>query len=63
MDAPGLSTRIYLSPTTALNGYFRDYFFLDDERGLTTIIDFGIGLEYRFGSGGDVIGGSSDDDD
>jgi hypothetical protein len=61
MIAPGLATRIYMGPNTALNGYFRYYFFMDDERGLTSIGDFGIGLEFKFG--GDFVGGSYDDDD
>lgn len=49
MIAPGLASRFYFSPNTALNTYIREYFFLDDERGLTGIIDFGIAFELRFG--------------
>ena len=48
MIAPGLASRMYLSPNTALNLYFRDYFYKDDAAGVTGIIDFGFGLEFGF---------------
>lgn len=54
---PGLSSRFYLSRNSAVNGYFRDYFFVDDRRGVTGFIDFGFAYEYRFG------GDSSDSTD
>ena len=49
MIAPGLSTRIYFSPNAALVAYFRDYFYSDSNTGLTGIMDFGLGFEYKFG--------------
>jgi outer membrane beta-barrel protein len=50
MLAPGISTRLYMGPKTALVGYFRDYFYSDDQRGITGIIDFGVGFEYKLNS-------------
>lgn len=51
MAAPGLATRIYLGPKSAVIGYFRDFFYMDDKRGVVGIIDFGLGFEYGFGRG------------
>lgn len=49
MIAPGLTSRFYMTPGTALIGYFRDFFYKDDVLGLTGILDFGLGLEFKFG--------------
>jgi outer membrane beta-barrel protein len=49
MAAPGLASRFYFSANTALTAYFRDYFYKDDVVGVTSIIDFGIGFEFKFG--------------
>lgn len=51
MIAPGISTRMYIGTNWAFNAYFRDYFYKDENTGITGIFDFGIGLEYGFGGG------------
>jgi outer membrane beta-barrel protein len=49
MIAPGLATRMYIGKSFAFNAYFRDYFYKDDNTGITGIFDFGVGLELGFG--------------
>lgn len=51
MIAPGLASRFYIGASTAIVGYFRDYFYSDDHRGVIGIVDFGIAFEYKLGGG------------
>ena len=61
MVVPGLSARFYVSTSSAVTAHFRDYFYQDDNTGITGIMDFGIGFEFKFG-GGAPAQGSEDDD-
>ncbi len=51
MLAPGVTWRMYMGPRSAVTAYFRDYFYMDDNTGITGIIDFGLGFEFKFGGG------------
>lgn len=45
---PGLQGRYFISPKSALRYYLRQYFFKDEQLGLTGITEIGLGYEFQF---------------
>ena len=59
--APGLGWRVYITPKAAVNLYIRDYVYLDSNIGVNAILDFGIGIEYKFHLIGESSHGTKDE--
>ncbi len=45
----GLQGRYFLTPKTAFRYYLRQYFFKDNQLGISGITDIGVGYEFQFG--------------
>lgn len=46
--APGIQGRYFITPKSAFRYYMRQYFFKDEQLGLTGITEIGLGYEFQF---------------